>query len=181
MNIVTELLPDTFLLQPDRFDEMRGSFVKTYNEKLWSKLGIDFDMKEEYYSVSRKGVIRGMHFQIPPEDHKKMVYCLGGSVLDVLLDLRVGPNYGKFASAVLSSENRQVILIPKGIAHGFLALEENSLMLYKTSTVHAPEFDRGIKWDSFGFEWSIEAPIISARDQQHPVFSEFDKSCFKKI
>lgn len=179
MHIVTELLPGTFLLQPDRFDDMRGYFVKTYNEKLWSELGIDFDMKEEYYSASRKGVIRGMHFQVPPEDHKKMVYCLSGSVLDVMLDLRPGVNYGKVASTIISSENRQVILIPKGIAHGFLALEDNSLMLYKTSTIHAPAFDRGILWDSFGFDWNITNPIVSDRDQRHSEFAEFDQLVFR--
>ena len=136
-------------------------------------LGITLDMQEEFYSVSHKNVIRGMHFQLPPHDHDKLVYCTRGAVLDVLLDLRAGLNYGQVASAEISGDNQHLIFIPKGIAHGFMALEDETLMLYKTSTVHAPEADCGIRWDSFGFDWPSRQPVISARDQQHMAFSEF--------
>lgn len=180
MKIVSEFLPGTFLLEPARFDDLRGHFIKTYHESDWKVLGLPFKMEEEFFSVSRKNVIRGMHFQIPPHDHEKVVYCMAGSVLDVLLDLRPGSGFGRIASTVLSMENRNILYIPKGIAHGFLALEDETLMMYKTSTMHSPQYDRGIRWDSFGYEWGIDAPIISARDENHPSFSDFNLSIFAK-
>ncbi len=173
MEILKELLPGCFLLQPNRFEDSRGSFVKTYHEGLCKTLGVNLDIQEEFYSVSRKDVIRGMHFQLPPHEHDKLVYCTRGAVTDVLLDLRKGLGYGKVVSAELSGENAHLVFIPKGIAHGFAALTDEALMLYKTSTVHAPEADCGIRWDSFGFGWGIAEPIISARDQQHSLFADF--------
>jgi dTDP-4-dehydrorhamnose 3,5-epimerase/CDP-3, 6-dideoxy-D-glycero-D-glycero-4-hexulose-5-epimerase len=162
------------LLQPKRFEDQRGFFVKTYHEDLCKVLGVNLNIREEFYSISRKNVIRGMHFQLPPHEHDKLVYCARGAVLDVLLDLRKGPNYGLVASAELSGENSHLIFIPKGIAHGFVALTDEALMLYKTSTIHAPEFDGGIFWNSFGFDWGIAGPIISTRDQQHDLFADFE-------
>jgi dTDP-4-dehydrorhamnose 3,5-epimerase len=173
MEILKELLPGCFLLKPIRFEDQRGSFVKTYHEDLYKTLGVNLNIQEEFYSVSRKNVIRGMHFQLPPQAHDKLVYCTRGVVTDVLLDLRMGPGYGRVASARLSGESAHLLFIPSGIAHGFVALTDEALMLYKTSSVHAPKFDSGIRWDSFSFEWRVDNPIISSRDQQHPNFSEF--------
>lgn len=173
MEILKELLPGCFLLQPKRFEDQRGLFVKTYHEGLCKTLGVNLDIQEEFYSVSRKNVIRGMHFQLPPHEHDKLVYCTRGAVTDVLLDLRKGPGYGTAASAELSGENTHLVFIPKGVAHGFLALTDETLMIYKTSTVHVPEFDCGIRWNSFGFDWGINDPIISARDLLHSGLAEF--------
>ena len=173
MELVKELLPGCFLLQPKRFEDQRGCFVKTYHEGLCAALGVNLEIREEFYSISQKNVLRGMHFQLPPHAHDKLVYCTRGAVRDVLLDLRAGAGYGRVASAQLSGENGQLIFIPKGIAHGFVALTDESLTLYKTSTVHAPESDCGIRWDSFGFDWGGGQPIISARDEQHVAFSDF--------
>lgn len=173
MDILKELLPGCFLLKAKRFEDERGCFVKTYNEGLYKTLGIDMNIREEFYSVSRKNVLRGMHFQLPPHEHEKHVYCTHGVVRDVLLDLRTGPTYGNVASVELSGCNGRILFIPKGIAHGFLALTEEALMLYKTSTVHAPQADYGIQWDSFGFDWGQVDPIVSTRDQQHISFADF--------
>lgn len=173
MKLIKELLPGCFLIQPDRFEDQRGYFVKTYHEGLCAKLGVNLDIREEYYSVSHKNVVRGMHFQRPPHAHEKLVYCIRGGVLDVLLDLRTGVGYGRVASARLSGENCHLIYIPKGIAHGFMALSDQSVMLYKTSTVHAPEFDCGIRWDSFQFDWGVDQPCMSDRDRQHPSLESF--------
>lgn len=173
MEVLKELLPGCFLLRPMHFEDQRGSFVKTYHEGLCKTLGVNLDIQEEFYSVSRKDVIRGMHFQLPPHEHDKLVYCTRGAVTDVLLDLRTGPGYGRVVSAELSGKNAHLVFIPKGIAHGFAALTDETLMLYKTSTAHAPEADCGIRWDSFGFDWDIAEPIISARDQQHSLFADF--------
>lgn len=173
MKLLKELLPACFLLEPSRFEDARGTFVKTYHEGICKSLGANLDIQEEFYSISRKDVIRGMHFQLPPHDHDKLVYCTRGAVRDVLLDLRKGPSYGKVASVDLSGENGLMVFIPKGIAHGFVALTEEALMLYKTSTVHTPSADCGIHWDSFGFDWQVTRPLLSARDEQHGVFADF--------
>ena len=173
MEIIKELLPGCFLIQPKKLDDQRGCFVKTYHKALYAELGFNLEIREEFFSISHKNVLRGMHFQLPPLDHDKLVYCTRGSVSDVLLDLRTGEGYGQVASTQLSDENDHIIFIPKGIAHGFVALEDNSLMLYKTSTVHAPESDSGIRWDSFGFDWGVVDPIMSFRDQHHSTFGDF--------
>ena len=173
MEILKELLPGCFSLQPMRFEDQRGSFVKTYHEGLCKALGVNLDIQEEFYSVSGKNVIRGMHFQLPPHEHEKLVCCMHGAVMDVLLDLRRGLGYGKVVSAELSGVNAHLVFIPKGIAHGFLALTDEALMLYKTSTVHALESDVGIRWDSFGFDWGIANPITSARDHKHGLLADF--------
>jgi dTDP-4-dehydrorhamnose 3,5-epimerase/CDP-3, 6-dideoxy-D-glycero-D-glycero-4-hexulose-5-epimerase len=173
MKVLQELLPGCFLLQPQRFEDNRGVFVKTYHENLFQSLGVSLEIREEFYSFSRRDVLRGMHFQLPPHAHDKLVYCAQGTVKDVLLDLRKGAGYGRVAVAELSGENAHLILIPKGIAHGFVVLSDEALMLYKTSMVYMPQADGGIRWDSFGFDWGIAAPILSGRDQQHSALADF--------
>lgn len=168
-----ELLPDTWHFSLNKFEDQRGSFVKTFTRSMLAGHGLAAEFAEEFYSVSRKNVIRGMHFQLPPHDHEKLVYCAVGSVLDVLLDLRGGAHYGKTVSVVLSADVPGIVLIPKGVSHGFRALTDDSLMVYKTSTEHAPSHDAGIRWDSFGFDWQCAEPIISKRDLSHPAFEEF--------
>lgn len=166
------------MFQPDRFEDQRGSFVKTYHRDVWARFGIEFQMAEEFYSTSRKGVIRGMHFQAPPHAHDKMVFCLSGGVRDVLLDLRPGPNYGRVVECSLTAENRRILFIPAGIAHGFQATEDDSLLVYKTSTVHSPQSDSGIRFDSFEFDWGRGEQIISLRDKSHPTLAEHDRHMF---
>lgn len=173
MQFSEELLPSTWLVTLRRFEDMRGTFVKTYARTLFDQRQASFEMREEFYSVSNKDVIRGMHFQLPPHDHVKLVYCPVGAVEDVLLDLRSGPGYGRMARVRLSGDHPSLVFIPKGIAHGFRALMDGSLMVYKTSTEHAPKADAGIRWDSFGYDWGVDQPIISDRDRQHPPLDSF--------
>jgi dTDP-4-dehydrorhamnose 3,5-epimerase len=173
MELIQELLPGCFLLKPKKLEDQRGCFVKTYHKSLSTELGVNLEICEEFYSISHKNVLRGMHFQLPPHAHAKLVYCPQGAVCDVLLDLRAGLGYGRVASAQLSGKNGHVIYIAKGIAHGFLALTDESLMIYKTSTVHNPAFDGGIRWDSFNFDWGVSEPCLSERDQKHPSLSSF--------
>lgn len=172
---ITELyIPGCFLIESSRFDDSRGRFVKTFHKDIFSKHGIEMDFAEEFYSVSNKNVIRGMHFQLPPSDHEKLVFCTNGSVLDVFLDLRKdSKTYGESLSIELSSKNSRTLFLPKGLAHGFMSIEDDSTMVYKTSTIHNPVKDAGILWNSFGFDWPVESPIISERDLKHPSFSEF--------
>jgi dTDP-4-dehydrorhamnose 3,5-epimerase/CDP-3, 6-dideoxy-D-glycero-D-glycero-4-hexulose-5-epimerase len=173
MRIVTELLSGAWLLELHHFKDQRGSFVKTFTRSFFEENSIPSDFSEEFYSISGRDVIRGMHFQAPPFDHEKLVYCAAGSVLDVLLDLRFGPEYGRIASVELVAENPSLLFIPKGVAHGFRSMTNKSLMIYKTSTEHRPEYDSGIRWDSFGFDWKCISPILSERDLSHPSFEHF--------
>jgi dTDP-4-dehydrorhamnose 3,5-epimerase/CDP-3, 6-dideoxy-D-glycero-D-glycero-4-hexulose-5-epimerase len=174
MKILDELLPGCFLIQPFVFEDARGAFVKTYHQGQCEALGISLALREEFYSVSHRGVVRGMHFQLPPHAHDKLVYCPAGAVRDVLLDLRRGPGFGKVAAVELTGRNRLQVFIPKGIAHGFMSLQDDSVMVYKTTTVHAPESDAGIRWDSFGFEWESTGPNVSQRDANHPALGDLD-------
>lgn len=181
MKLVDELLPGALLLQSDRLVDHRGGFVKTYNKEIWERLGIDFEMREEYFSTSRTGVIRGMHFQAPPHAHDKVVFCVSGTVQDVLLDLRPGENFGRAVTTTLSADNRRILFVPAGIAHGFQALKDDCLLIYKTSTVHSPQSDRGIRWDSFGFDWTNNSPIVSTRDREHAGMADFDQHMFGRL
>lgn len=181
MQFDKELLPSTWLVNLKRFEDARGSFVKTYACSVFDAalprtggLGESaFDFREEFYSLSNKNVVRGMHFQLPPHDHVKLVYCAVGAVQDVLLDLRKGPGFGRSVAVRLDADTPQLLFIPKGIAHGFVSLCDSSLMVYKTSTEHTPSHDAGVRFDSFGHDWGCELPILSVRDQNHPSFADF--------
>jgi len=168
-----QLLPGTWLFELTRIDDLRGAFVKTCIRTVFESHGFEFEFAEEFYSLSKKDVIRGMHLQLPPHDHVKVVYCAVGTVLDVLLDLRAGPSYGLSTSVVLSADKPSLVVIPSGVAHGFRSLSEGSLMVYKTSTEYAATHDCGIRWDSFGYDWHCPLPIMSDRDKQHAGFDQF--------
>ncbi|RRV12934.1 dTDP-4-keto-6-deoxy-D-glucose epimerase [Stutzerimonas xanthomarina] len=163
-----------FELQGNVFKDIRGSFVKTYQHDIFAALGLSTDWKEEYYSVSGKDVIRGMHFQTPPADHAKLVYCLQGEVLDVVLDLRVNsPTFLQCLSFRLSPQQGNSIYIPSGMAHGFLSLTEGSVMQYKVTSEYSPRHDAGVLWSSIDFDWPVDKPVVSTRDEQHPVLTKF--------
>jgi dTDP-4-dehydrorhamnose 3,5-epimerase len=164
-----------FVLQPRIFTDRRGDFVKTFHAEIFRELGLNFAPREEFFSTSAKNVLRGMHFQLPPAAHAKLVYCLTGSVLDVVLDLRKSsPTFGRVFSRELSAVNRELLFIPAGLAHGFLSLTDHSLMVYQTDTIHSPAYDAGIAWNSFGFNWPVENPIMSERDEKFPALREFN-------
>lgn len=173
--IITKTKNGCILLGPKVFKDHRGEFVKPFHYDGLKSIGITIDIKEEIFSISKKNILRGMHFQIPPHDHQKYVYCVKGRILDVIVDIRKNsPDYGTYFSAELSSENRRILLVPRGFAHGFLSLEDNSTVVYKTDTVYAPEHDCGIHWDSFGFDWPIKDPILSERDLSAKPLSHYE-------
>ena len=174
MEIVAEPLPGAYKIKLRRLDDTRGSFVKTVVRSVFESRGLSCEFEEEFYSVSHKNVLRGMHFQVPPDDHVKLVYCAAGSARDVLLDLRPGNGYGVSSEVEMNALDPCLLVIPKGIAHGFLSLEDNTLMVYKTSTEYAPHSDAGILWNSFSHNWRLDAaPILSERDTRHPTLSAF--------
>lgn len=166
-------LEGCFLIHNFVAKDHRGTFVKTFNEFLFREQSLQTSFKESYYSKSMKGVVRGMHFQLPPFDHEKLVYLTSGRVLDVILDLRkLSPTCGRVASVELDSFSESVY-IPKGCAHGFITLSEEATVVYNVSTVYSPEHDSGIHWQSIPFKWPINDPIISDRDAHFIRLSDF--------
>ncbi len=167
-------LPGCFELWPQIREDQRGRFVKTFHRDVFDQHGLETHFAEEYYSVSRKSVLRGLHFQVPPMEHVKMVYCVRGVVFDAVVDLRIGsPTYGQHAAFRLSADNGNIIYIPPGLAHGFYVLDDLAVMLYKVSSVHAPDHDTGILWNSLDIPWPDPSPNISERDQQFPSLADF--------
>jgi dTDP-4-dehydrorhamnose 3,5-epimerase/CDP-3, 6-dideoxy-D-glycero-D-glycero-4-hexulose-5-epimerase len=152
----------------------RGLFVKTFNKKQFQENILDFEIRESYYSVSNKNVIRGMHFQLPPYDHEKLVYVAKGSILDVIVDLRKkSKTYKQYISINLSEGNMKSIFIPKGLAHGFKSLDNDTITVYNVATEYNNTVDSGISYDSFGFDWEVKMPILSARDASFNTLKEF--------
>jgi dTDP-4-dehydrorhamnose 3,5-epimerase len=153
-----------WLLENFVSQDKRGTFVKTFHADAFREQGLIVNFQESYYSLSHKDVIRGMHFQLPPHEHDKLVYVTQGNILDVIVDLRpVSATYGQHV-AISLSEHTHAVYIPRGCAHGFLTLSETATVVYNVTSVYAPQADAGIRWDSFGFEWPVRAPIISDRD-----------------
>lgn len=174
MECVKTALQGVFLIKNKLLTDIRGSFTKTINCDTFVQNGLATEYKESYFSVSNKNVIRGMHFQIPPCDHEKLVYVTNGKIFDVVLDLRTkSESYGKYISIELSYENGFALYIPKGLAHGFKSLADNSVAVYNVTSVYNKDADCGIKWDSFGFDWNVTDPIISSRDQNFVSLKSF--------
>lgn len=174
MNINHTVIPGCAEITPKPLRDERGSFVKTFQQKLFSGLGLRTAFAEEYYSWSRHRVLRGLHFQTPPHDHVKLVYCVSGSVIDVVLDVRTGsPTYGRHVQVELSADKANMLYIPSGLAHGFYVTGDHAIMLYKVTTEYSPEHDSGIRWDSAGIPWPDAHPIISKRDSAFPGLTDF--------
>jgi dTDP-4-dehydrorhamnose 3,5-epimerase len=168
-------LSGAFLINQFAATDARGQFVKTFNHKAFVKAGLpEFTIRESYYSVSARNVVRGMHFQLPPFPLAKIVFCPVGAILDVILDLRrSSPTYGQHCAIELSAANRQAIFLPEGFAHGFRALEDNTITYYLVSNEYHRETDTGIHVSTIGFGWGISEMNLSDRDKTFVALSEF--------
>ena len=156
--------------------DRRGSFTKTFHAEQFEMVGLQSQFREQYYSVSHAGVLRGLHFQTPPHQHAKLVFCTVGHVFDAIVDLRVdSPTFGKHEVFELSVSRGNALLIPPGLAHGFYALVESTLV-YNVSTEYVATNDAGILWRSVGIPWPSENPILSVRDMSFPPFCDFQSS-----
>ncbi len=168
-------IPGCYEITLKPFLDKRGLFVKTFHEQIFKERNLAAHFAEEYYSVSAKNVLRGLHFQLPPYDHEKIVFCLAGRAFDVVLDMRKGsPAFGKYESFELSPQRHNMIYIPRGLAHGFYAMQDNTLMFYKVTTAYVPDLDSGIRWDSAGINWPCENPNVSDRDNRLAKFEDFN-------
>ncbi|MFZ4754019.1 MAG: dTDP-4-dehydrorhamnose 3,5-epimerase family protein [Chitinophagaceae bacterium] len=160
----------------DQFNSMdhRGAFTKTFHWDSLMEQGIQFELRESFYSISKKDVIRGLHFHKPPFDHAKIVFCSKGAILDVALDLRTdSATYGQHVMQELSAENHLAMYIPRGFAHGFLSLEEESQTFYFVDGVYDAASDTGILYRDAGINWPVENPILSERDLSFPSIHQF--------
>ena len=167
-------LDGAFIITLPASEDARGTFVKVYGETVFRKAGIDFTLRESYFSFSQKVVIRGMHFQLPPHQHSKIVYCPEGAILDVIVDLRKdSPTYRQYYAHELSADNHKAVFIPEGFAHGFKSLTDNSLTCYFVSSEYNKTHDTGIRYDSIGFDWDVKKPVLSARDLSFVGMAEF--------
>lgn len=155
--------------------DLRGEFFKLFSAKFFEENGLEFKPFEIFYSLSENNVIRGMHFQNPPLAQAKLVHVMNGEIVDVILDLRKdSDSYGKFFTIDLKAGSGQILYIPSGFAHGFLSRENNSVVLYAVDSPYSKINEGGILYNSFGYDWGVESPILSERDRSFVRFDQFD-------
>ncbi len=177
MNVQETKIPGVCLINPIVREDARGRFVKTFHEPSFRDAGLATTFPEHYYSVSARGVLRGMHFQLPPHDHDKLVSCITGEIIDVVLDLRrQSQTYLEHVVMPLSSETGAQAYLPKGVAHGFYVTSESATVLYNVTTTYAPEHDTGILWSSAEIDWPDFEPMVSERDAGFSTLDAFIKS-----
>jgi len=175
MKITKTFIDGLLILETPKFTDERGSFQKLFNADSFKENELDTDFCELYFSISKKNTIRGMHFQRPPFDHTKLVYVSKGSIRDVVVDLRKkSETFGAFFDVELNDKDARYLYIPKGLAHGFLSLEDDTIVNYAQTSCHSKEHDSGIALDSFGFDWNTRNIIISERDKSFPGLDDFN-------
>ncbi|MBQ3034053.1 MAG: dTDP-4-dehydrorhamnose 3,5-epimerase [Deferribacterales bacterium] len=175
MNIIKTDIDGLLIIEPKIFNDSRGYFFESYTKSRYSSLGIGADFVQDNESSSSYGVVRGLHYQLPPYSQSKLVRVIYGNVLDVAVDLRrQSPTFGRYFSVELSHENKRQLFIPKGFAHGFAVLSERAVFAYKCDNYYAPEYERGILFNdpSLSIDWKIPAEkmIISDKDRKYPNF-----------
>jgi dTDP-4-dehydrorhamnose 3,5-epimerase len=176
MQIEKNHIDGLLVIKPDVFEDQRGYFFESYNEEKFRQLGIDVKFVQDNESKSGKGVLRGLHFQVPPFQQGKLVRVMKGAALDVAVDLRKSsPTYGKWASIELSETNKWMYWIPAGFAHGFLTLEENTVFFYKCTQLYHKESEMGIAWNDpdLKIEWKNVNPLVSEKDKTAGKFCDF--------
>ena len=178
MNFIRTEIPDVIIIEPQVHGDSRGYFVETFRaDKLEEFLGFKINFSQDNESKSSKGVLRGLHYQLAPVAQTKLVRVIEGSVLDVAVDIRKGsPTFGKHICVKLTGENKKQMLVPRGFAHGFIVLEDNTTFAYKVDSYYSPENDRGIAFDDkdLGIDWLLEHAELnlSAKDTTQPKLCE---------
>ncbi len=170
-------IPDVILFEPKVFGDARGFFLESFNQKAFDDaVGSHYDFVQDNHSRSAKGVLRGLHYQLPPHAQGKLVRVVQGAVFDVAVDVRKSsPTFGQWVGAELTAENHQQLWVPPGFAHGFVVLSETADFLYKTTNYYAPAFERSIAWNDphLAIEWPLnEAPQLSGKDAEAPQWAD---------
>lgn len=172
-------IPDVVLIEPKVFNDDRGFFYESYRSDLFVKNGISMEFVQDNHSCSMKGVLRGLHFQIPPRAQAKLVRVIKGEVFDVVVDIRKkSKTFGRFVSTILSAENKRMLYVPKGFAHGFCVLEDNTEFVYKVSDYYSPQHEHGVIWSdpSVAVPWpKVDLPYkLSDKDKQFPLLQALE-------
>ena len=184
MEMIQQSIPEIILIKPKVFDDERGYFVETFRQdKFETAVGHKVDFIQDNESKSTKGVLRGLHFQLPPYAQSKLLRVIEGAVLDVAVDIRKGsPSYGHYVMAELSGDNKHQLFVPRGFAHGFAVLSEVAIIAYKVDNYYLQEYDRGLAFDdgTLNIDWQIplDQLNLSERDQKQPCLSDLEV-CFK--
>ena len=175
MNFIKTEIEGVYIIEPKVFGDNRGYFFESYNEKEFKKNGLDYTFVQDNQSKSKKGVLRGLHFQ-KTYPQAKLVRVLEGEVFDVAVDLRKdSKTYGKWVGVILSSENKRQFMIPRGFAHGFVVLSESATFTYKCDEFYHPEDEGGLMWndEDINIEWPYEGEVLlSEKDKNHPSLKE---------
>lgn len=176
MQVIKTLLDGPLIIEPDVYRDERGWFMESFQEKRYQEiLGSNIRFVQDNLSCSKKGVLRGLHYQAPPFAQGKLVSVFRGRVMDVAVDIRFGsPTFGQHVTVELSGENHRQFWIPAGFAHGFITLEDDTLFAYKCTNVYSREHDRGVRYDdpALAIDWGIVDPIVSQKDKAHPLLAE---------
>jgi len=177
MKAIDTTIPDVKIIEPTVFADDRGFFFESFNQaKFEAAIGRSADFVQDNHSRSGRGVLRGLHYQLPPHAQAKLVRVVVGEVYDVAVDIRKSsPTFGQWVGVLLSAENKRQLWIPEGFAHGFLTLSDHVEFLYKTTNYYAPESDRGIRWDDpkIAIDWKVtEALTLSSKDHRQPLLAD---------
>ncbi len=165
-------IEDVILIIPKVFKDDRGFFLESYKKSEFKMNGINIDFNQDNHSKSTKGVLRGLHYQAPPKEQAKIVRCIKGKIFDVAVDIRKNsPTFSKWVGEILSEDNKYMLYIPAGFAHGFVVLSDEAELLYKASNEFSKEHDRGILWndEDININWGIDfIPLLSEKDKNQP-------------
>ena len=164
-------IPDVILIKPKVFEDERGFFMETYKKEDFEKVGITGEFVQDNHSKSKRGVLRGLHFQKEPYAQAKIVRCMRGEIYDVAVDLRKdSPTFGNYVGVNISEDNRYQLYVPRGCAHGFLVLSDVTDVIYKVDNIYALEYEGGLIWNDpdVNIPWPNDNPILSQKDQQLP-------------
>ncbi len=169
-------IPEVQLIIPRVFNDDRGFFLESFKKSDFAANGITDEFNQDNHSKSSKGVLRGLHYQLAPKAQAKIVRCIKGKIFDVAVDIRKNsPTFSKWVGAVLSEENKNMLYMPEGFAHGFVVLSETAEILYKASNEYSKEHDRGVAWNDpdINIEWNIDfEPLLSEKDKQQPFLKD---------
>ena len=178
MGVVKTEIEGLLILKPKVFGDERGYFFESYNEDTYRKAGIDFCFLQDNISKSKKGTIRGLHYQVGDKSQGKLCKVIFGKVLDVAVDIRFGsPTFGKYFSSELSEENHTQLWIPPGFAHGFSVISEEAIFSYKCTALYSKEHERAILFNdpALNINWKIDNPIVSGKDLEAPLLKDIQK------
>ena len=180
MKIIKTNIQGPLIIEPKVFGDSRGYFFESFNAREFrEQTGLDITFVQDNESLSHYGVLRGLHFQLPPHTQNKLVRCVRGAVLDVVVDIRKGsPTYGRHVTVELTEDNHRQFFVPEGFAHGFAVLSETAVFQYKCDRFYAPQADGGISVldESLGIDWRIpdDKAVLSDKDTRHPLFKDFE-------